>query len=83
VVAALIALALAVFVFKAGAATAGEVYVPTRPLVVTSGDTLWSIAEELSIPGRDVQDVVIELQRINGLTGSRIQAGDVLEVPRK
>jgi LysM repeat protein len=83
VVLAVLVLGLAACAFRIGAATAAETYVPTHRVVVRSGDTLWSIAGAAAAPGQDVQSVVVELQRINGLVGSQIQAGDVLEVPRE
>lgn len=83
IVVAGLALALAAGAFRAGAATADERYVPTRQVVVQSGDTLWSIASALADGGQDVQGVVTRLQRINGLRGSTLQVGDVLEVPRE
>ncbi|MDR2374538.1 MAG: LysM peptidoglycan-binding domain-containing protein [Bifidobacteriaceae bacterium] len=74
---------LAVAAFRAGAATAEGRYIPTEAVVVKSGDTLWSIAEAVAGPGEDVQGVVVQLQRLNQLPDSRLQVGDVLEVPRE
>jgi LysM repeat protein len=80
--AALVAVLL-VGAFRVGAATADERYVPTQPVVVTSGDTLWSIAAEATGPGEDVQAMVVRLQQLNQLRGSQLRVGDVLEVPRR
>jgi LysM repeat protein len=80
---AVLALGLLLAAFQAGAATAPGNYIPTRPVVVTTGDTLWSIATQATLEGGDVQAMVVELQRINGLKDSRLQVGDVLEVPRQ
>jgi Tfp pilus assembly protein FimV len=82
-VAAIMLCGLLAGAFRMGAATAGERYIPTEAVVVTSGDTLWSIAAQAVGPGEDVQAMVVRLQRLNGLTSSRLQVGDVLEVPRE
>ncbi|MDR2379493.1 MAG: LysM peptidoglycan-binding domain-containing protein [Bifidobacteriaceae bacterium] len=79
--AALVAFALLGGAFRMGAATAGERYVPTRPVVVTAGDSLWSIAADSAGPGQDIQALVVRLARINHLSGSHLEVGDVLEVP--
>jgi peptidoglycan endopeptidase LytE len=42
---------------------------------VRSGDTLYDIARKFNVSVRD-------LQRANGLRGSRIYPGDVLQIPR-
>ena len=49
--------------------------------LVVSGDTLWGIAGEHTAPGEDVRKVVFEIQRLNGLDGSVILPGQVLQVP--
>ncbi|MDR1512505.1 MAG: LysM peptidoglycan-binding domain-containing protein [Propionibacteriaceae bacterium] len=76
------ALGLVVGAFQAGASTAEERFVPTQLVVVRSGDTLWSIAAEAAGPDQDVQAMVLQLQRINALSGPDLQVGEVLEVPR-
>lgn len=49
--------------------------------VVTAGETLWHIARDVTEPGADVRDTVAEIQRINGLRGSTLVAGQQLLVP--
>lgn len=49
--------------------------------VVTSGDTLWSIAESTVDDGEDIRQVVSELKALNGLQGSRIVPGQALIIP--
>ena len=51
--------------------------------VVSSGQTLWGIASDIAqVRGdRDVRDVVLELQRLNGMATSALQAGQELRVP--
>jgi nucleoid-associated protein YgaU len=49
--------------------------------LVETGDTLWDIAAEHTAPGEDVRRVVYEIQRLNGLDGSVILPGRVLQVP--
>lgn len=49
--------------------------------VVTPGETLWSIAASVARPGQDVRDVVVELQRLNGMSDAGLVAGSELVVP--
>ncbi len=49
--------------------------------LVIAGDTLWDIATEHTAPGEDVRRVVFDIQRLNGLNGSVILPGQVLQVP--
>jgi nucleoid-associated protein YgaU len=49
-------------------------------VVVERGDTLWSIAA--SVAGEDdVRAVVDRIQQLNGLAGSTVVPGQVLEMP--
>lgn len=49
-------------------------------VVVQSGDTLWAIAS--SVAGDDdVRAVVDRIQRANGLSGSALEPGQVLQLP--
>lgn len=58
-----------------GLRLAGETSVVVRP-----GDTLWSIAS--SVAGdSDVRVVVAELRQVNGLHGSDLVPGEVLQLP--
>lgn len=49
-------------------------------VTVSSGDSLWSIAEEIA-PDADPRDVVAEISRLNGLSGSVVSAGQRLAIP--
>ncbi|MEO2131921.1 MAG: LysM peptidoglycan-binding domain-containing protein [Microbacterium sp.] len=49
-------------------------------VTVSSGDSLWSIAEEIA-PDADPRDVVSDIARLNGLTGSVVSAGQRLAIP--
>ena len=48
---------------------------------VGSGETLWSIAANLTPEGRDVRDTMAEIQNVNALTGSQLQAGQQILLP--
>ena len=48
---------------------------------VHAGETLWSIASDLTDAGDDVRGVVAEIRELNGLTTSAIGVGEVLVVP--
>ena len=49
-------------------------------VVVHEGDTLWSIATSLGGDG-DVRAVIDEIQRLNGLEGTDLVPGQVLDLP--
>lgn len=49
-------------------------------VVVETGDTVWSIASSLD-GGGDVRGLVDEIQRLNGLDGTVLVPGQVLELP--
>jgi nucleoid-associated protein YgaU len=51
-----------------------------QSVVVQPGDTLWSIAGEVSGDG-DVREVVDRIQELNGLSGTVLIPGQVLELP--
>jgi len=48
---------------------------------VTSGDTLWTIAQTFTSPGDDVRDSVALLRDLNDLASSALNPGQVLLVP--
>ena len=49
-------------------------------VVVQPGDTLWSIAQSVA-DGNDVRVVVDSIQELNGIEGSDLVPGQVLQVP--
>jgi hypothetical protein len=49
-------------------------------VVVQPGDTLWSIAGELGGSG-DVRALIDEIQQLNGLSGSEVIPGQILQLP--
>jgi Tfp pilus assembly protein FimV len=49
-------------------------------LTVASGESLWSIAEQVA-PGADPRDVVDAIVRLNGLEGVTVSAGQQLAIP--
>jgi LysM repeat protein len=48
---------------------------------VRPGDTLWQIAQTHGPTGQDPRSVIAVIERINGLEGDVLQAGQVLELP--
>ncbi len=52
-----------------------------QSVIVSPGDTLWSIAESHKPKGTDTRIFIVGIQQKNGLTGSEIQAGDELILP--
>lgn len=49
-------------------------------ITVASGESLWSIAEEVA-PQADPRDVVDAIVRLNALEGVTVQAGQSLSIP--
>jgi nucleoid-associated protein YgaU len=49
--------------------------------LVVRGDTLWEIAAAYTAPGEDVRDTVTDIREANGLSGSIIYPGQVLQIP--
>ena len=49
--------------------------------LVVTGDTLWDIATAYTPPGEDVRRTVASIRQANGLEGSLIYPGQVLQVP--
>lgn len=62
------------------AAASADAQLPAQ-VVVEDGDTLWGFAAEVAQPGEDVRDVVLALQRLNGLPTADLVPGDVLLLP--
>ena len=77
----LTAVAVVFFLLLTSGAGAGHEVRPTGIHLVTSGDTLWSIAAQHTEPGGDVRTVVFDIKRMNHIEDSIIQAGDQLVVP--
>lgn len=88
VVASLVALPLAIAlglaVVGGGAALASnEAGAPAgsfTEITVMSGQTLWSIAEELA-PAADPRDVIAQIARLNALSGGSVTAGQRIAIP--
>ncbi|MGY1847862.1 LysM peptidoglycan-binding domain-containing protein [Blastococcus sp. SYSU DS1021] len=82
---AVLTLLLAAGVIVLGSAVLGDAgggleLMGTTNVIVEPGDTLWSIAGAVA-DGRDVRDVVVDIQRLNGLGSAAISPGQVLVLP--
>lgn len=79
-----LAAALAIAVVGGGAALASdEAGAPAgsfTEITVMSGQTLWSIAEELA-PAADPRDVIAQITRLNALSGGSVTAGQRIAIP--
>jgi len=73
--------AIAVFGPKAFANDASEAPVQLDTYTVGSGETLWSIAANLTPEGRDVRDTMADIREVNAMTGSQLQAGEQILLP--
>jgi hypothetical protein len=50
-------------------------------MTVLSGDTLWTIAQEVN-PSGDPRDVVAEIMTLNGLSSASLTPGQEIAIPR-
>lgn len=80
-VALLIGLALAVGVGAAVGSAMRPAVAETTQVVVTGGESLWTIAAGIAAPGQDVRDVVAQIVELNSLEGEIVVAGQQLVVP--
>jgi len=82
VAALVVAFAIGVFVTAAGsvATQSPGTPEPTRIVQVASGDTLWAIAADLADDG-EVRAMMEQIERLNALDTSVLQAGQRLVVP--
>jgi LysM repeat protein len=70
-----------VLLLLASAGNASGEITDTYDYRVKSGDTLWEIAADHGPEGVDRRKVVAAIERINGLSSSILQAGQVIEIP--
>jgi Tfp pilus assembly protein FimV len=73
--------AAAVFGPKAFAADSTGTPDQLDTYTVGSGDTLWQIAANLTPQGRDVRETMTEIEDVNALTTSQLQAGQQILLP--
>lgn len=64
-------------------AAAGDVGEAGMQVVVVPGDTLWELAGRVMAPGIDRRDVILDIQRMNGLSSADLVAGEVLVLPER
>lgn len=62
-------------------AMTGGTPVATVDYRVHAGDTLWSIAAEITDPGGDVRSTIATIEASNGLDGAFLQVGQTLSIP--
>ncbi|MEV8241048.1 LysM peptidoglycan-binding domain-containing protein [Microbacterium testaceum] len=79
-----VVVALAIAVVGGGSALASsESGAPSgsfAEITVMSGETLWSIAEDVA-PQADPRDVVAQISRLNALDGGAVSAGQRIAIP--
>jgi len=57
-----------------------EIY-EKQVITVHTGDTLWDIAADWSSKEEDIREVIMRIQKENGLTGSNLSVGQRLVIP--
>ena len=70
-----------VFLLIGGAAEADGPPAPAIEYVVTSGDSLWSVATAHAADGQDLRAMISEIRSLSGLSNSTIFPGQVLLIP--
>lgn len=75
--------AAAVFGPKAFATEGTEAPVQLDTYTVGAGETLWSIAANLTPQGRDVRDTMAQIQSVNAMSDSQLQAGEQILLPQQ
>ena len=48
--------------------------------IVTTGETLWSIAKEYTPDSKDIRQTINEIKELNNMTNSNIYVGQVIKV---
>lgn len=81
IAALLIALAVCALSLEPTPSTGTSLSVPTEYVAISEGDTLWSIAERHPIDGLTTRQCVMWIVAANGMDGSVVFPGQVLEVP--
>jgi len=66
---------------QAFASDGGGEPVPVDTYTVASGETLWEIASGLTPAGHDVRDTMREIQHLNSMPGTALDAGQQIYVP--
>lgn len=54
--------------------------IETEEIMVSTGDTLWSIACEYKKPGQDVREYLYELRKLNNLENCTIYPGQEIKI---
>lgn len=75
----IIALLIIVSVFSYKALTKKEIYY--KDIEIKSGQTLWEIAESEFGQNIDIRKYVYKIKKINNLTNSNIQPGQIIKIP--
>jgi len=65
----------------ASVSTPAPATVTEATVIVSAGDTLWGIASTYAEEGTDVRKIVYAIKKRNSLSGSSLQAGQVLVIP--
>lgn len=65
----------------ASTADAGAAAPSVTQITVQPGESLWAVARRIA-PENDPREVVAQIRRLNDLTGSDLQAGQQLLLPR-
>ena len=71
-------IAVAVVVSGMRKPSKAEVY---REYVVSSGDTLWEIAEEITPEERDLRYTILDIEKKNNIEDGMIYVGQHIEIP--
>jgi len=80
----LVVVGIAAVIFAPQAFANNEAATPVQldTYTVGSGETLWSIAADLTPEGRDVRDTMADIQTVNAMSDSQLRAGEQILLPQ-
>lgn len=52
-----------------------------KEVYIETGDTIWAIAKEYMPEGKDIREVVYDIQKYNNIRNNNIQVGNIIKIP--
>ena len=71
---------LIIALFNKSIAGTDKEEVQTQDYIISSGDTLWSIAQEYKKPEEDTRQYIYDVKKLNNMTDSTIYAGQTIKI---
>ena len=71
---------LVIALFNISIARTDKEEAQTQDYIISSGETLWSIAQKYKNPEEDTRQYVYEIRKLNNMTNSTIYAGQTIKI---